>query len=279
MYRCRMCGTKKGWIKGGLPVGLLVMLMLMTSGSRVCAAEQISVSESSVLAEKRVQKLVNGWKTVNGKTYYYLNGKKVKGWKNIKGKVYHFTKTGELQKNMILYNSGKRCYQYVDSTGVRVTNPVITAAVNFVVNHSSSQQTRFQRLNACFQALCAYPYQRFYGDEPSARKISSYASYMFTNRQGNCYRYAAAMAYIARVLGYDSRVAIGGVTSRTYGPLSPHGWCEIKIGKRWMVYDCSMQSAWNGVKLHNVKRSEYPFRLRCDAVYLMNSQNGKISWK
>lgn len=37
-----------------------------------------------------VQAATNGFRTVKGKTYYYVNGQKVKGWKTIKGKRYFF---------------------------------------------------------------------------------------------------------------------------------------------------------------------------------------------
>lgn len=220
----------------------------------------------------------NGWKKVGNNKYYYKKGVKAKGWTKIKGKYYYFSKKGVLQTNRIV-GSNSKGYYYVDKTGVRVTTSQIKAAVAFVVKNSSSKQTNEQRFKACFKALCNYPYQRIYGDSPSANKISSYASYMFNNKMGNCYRYASALAYIARVLGYDSRVAVGGVTARTYGSLSPHGWCEVKIGSVWKMCDCSMQRAHTNKNLFLVKRSAYPFRLSCKKVYTMQSKNGKISWK
>ena len=102
---------------------------------------------------------------------------------------------------------------------------------------------------------------------------------MFSRHRGDCYYYAATMAYIARVLGYDSRVAVGGVTARgPAAPLSLHGWCEVKYGKSWRMLDCSMQRAHLDRNLCLVTRKKYPFRLRCDKVYTMTVKNAKVKW-
>lgn len=219
-----------------------------------------------------------GWQKVKGKTYYYSKkGVKVTGWKKIKGKYYYFDKKGELQKNKIV-GSKKKGYYYVDKTGVRVTTKEIKLAVAFAVKNSSAKQSPQERLKSCFWTLCNhYPYQRIMGDVPSAGKVPSYAAYMFQNKRGNCYRYGSAMAYIARVLGYESRVVAGGVSSSTY--FSPHGWCEVKMDGKWRMYDCSIQAAYPQKQLYQIERKAYPFRLRIDHVYTMKSKNGKIFWK
>lgn len=227
-------------------------------------------------AEAVVKK--TGWQKVKNKTYYYSKkGIKVTGWKKIKGKYYYFDKKGELQKNKIV-GSKKKGYYYVDKTGVRVTTKEIKLAVAFAVKNSSAKQSPQERLKSCFWTLCNhYPYQRIMGDVPSAGKVPSYAAYMFQNKRGNCYRYGSAMAYIARVLGYESRVVAGGVSSSTY--FSPHGWCEVKMDGKWKMYDCSIQAAYPQKRLYQIERKAYPFRLRIDHVYAMKSKNGKISWK
>lgn len=241
------------------------------------AASAKKSSSKKTASKKTASKKYTGWKTVGKNKYYYRKGVKTKGWKKINGKYYYFNRNGVLQRNKIV-GSKARGYYYVDQSGVRVTSRRIQAAVDFVMANSSSRQSNEQRLKACFDALCAYPYQRIIGDKPSASKIGLYAKYMFERRQGNCYRYASAMAYIARVLGYDSRVAVGGVSSRSYGALSPHGWCEIKIGSTWKMCDCSMQQGRSYVSLFLVERERYPFRFQCDQIFTMQSKNGKIKW-
>ena len=91
---------------------------------------------------------------------------------------------------------------------------------------------------------------------------------------------AITMAYIARVLGYDSRAAMGAVTA--WGPahpLSPHGWCEVRVDSGWKMIDCSMQNGHPDANLFFVGRNRYPYRLRCDKTYALNINNGKVSWR
>ncbi|MCD8014142.1 MAG: hypothetical protein LUG99_13385 [Lachnospiraceae bacterium] len=238
-----------------------------------------SNTETSETAESdSIAEAYTGWKKVDGVKYYYVDGEKVTGWKKISGKYYYFNAKGKLQTNKIV-GSKKKGYYYVDKTGVRVTDARIKAAVNFVVTHSKSSQSNRARLKACYVAMYNNPYKRFYGDTPSASTMPSYAAYMFKYNTGNCYRYASAMAYIARVLGYDSRVTTGGVNSSGGTYLAAHGWCEIKVGSTWRILDCSIQLKHKNVSLFLVTRKTYPYPLRWDKSYRMTVKNGKVTWK
>ena len=170
-------------------------------------------------------------------------------------------------------------YYYVDKSGARVTSNEIKMAVDFVMKNSNPASRQRNRLKQCFDALRKYPYVGKSDTPPGASQLPSYARYMFTRQCGDCYYYASTMAYIARVLGYDSRVAVGGVTARgPAAPLSLHGWCEVKYGKSWRMLDCSMQRAHLDRNLCLVTRKKYPFRLRCDKVYTMTVKKAKVKW-
>lgn len=191
------------------------------------------------------------------------------------GKVYQNNKP---VTNKIVGSKAKG-YYYVDKTGRKVNTREIRQAVDFVMRNSKAGDSRAKRLKACYRALQAYPYFGMTNRAPKAKNLFSYARYMFSRHRGDCYYYASTMAYIARVLGYDSRVAVGGVTAR--GPaasLSLHGWCEVKYGKSWRMLDCSMQRAHHDRNLCLVTRKKYPFRLRCDKVYTMTVKNAKVKW-
>ena len=164
-----------------------------------------------------------------------------------------------------------------------VTNKIVGSKAkgyyDFVMRNSKAGDSRAKRLKACYRALQAYPYFGMTNRAPKAKNLFSYARYMFSRHRGDCYYYASTMAYIARVLGYDSRVAVGGVTARgPAAPLSLHGWCEVKYGKSWRMLDCSMQRAHHDRNLCLVTRKKYPFRLRCDKVYTMTVKNAKVKW-
>ena len=191
------------------------------------------------------------------------------------GKVYQNNK---LVTNKIVGSKAKG-YYYVDKTGRKVNTREIRQAVDFVMRNSKAGDSRAKRLKACYRALQAYPYFGMTNRAPKAKNLFSYARYMFSRHRGDCYYYASTMAYIARVLGYDSRVAVGGVTARgPAAPLSLHGWCEVKYGKSWRMLDCSMQRAHLDRNLCLVTRKKYPFRLRCDKVYTMTVKNAKVKW-
>ena len=191
------------------------------------------------------------------------------------GKVYQNNKP---VTNKIVGSKAKG-YYYVDKTGRKVNTREIRQAVDFVMRNSKAGDSSAKRLKACYRALQAYPYFGMTNRAPKAKNLFSYARYMFSRHRGDCYYYASTMAYIARVLGYDSRVAVGGVTARgPAAPLSLHGWCEVKYGKSWRMLDCSMQRAHHDRNLCLVTRKKYPFRLRCDKVYTMTVKNAKVKW-
>lgn len=191
------------------------------------------------------------------------------------GKVYQNNKP---VTNKIVGSKAKG-YYYVDKTGRKVNTREIRQAVDFVMRNSKAGDSRAKRLKACYRALQTYPYFGMTNRAPKAKNLSSYARYMFSRHRGDCYYYASTMAYIARVLGYDSRVAVGGVTARgPAAPLSLHGWCEVKYGKSWRMLDCSMQRAHLDRNLCLVTRKKYPFRLRCDKVYTMTVKKAKVKW-
>lgn len=244
----------------------------------VLFAPVLSLQKTYAAEASEESQIVSGWQNIDGKEYYLNSkGEKTVGWQKISGKYYYFNKKGVLLKNQIA-GSKSTGYWYVDKTGVRITTTEIKYAVKFVMKHSKAGQSKKSRLKSCYKALCKYQYKRIYNDSPSSKKIKSYARYMFKNKKGNCYRYASAFAYIARVLGYDSRVAVGKVSISGKTPVSPHGWCEIKIDGAWKMCDCSIQRG-TGKSLFLKTRKKYPYRFVCNDIFTMNVKKGKITWK
>ena len=253
----------------------MAVIVFSTGSVNVSASAGIRIAQGKVYQNN---KLYTGWFTQNNSRYYAVKGVKVKSWKKISNKYYYFDRYGKLVTNHIV-GSKTKGYYYVDKTGVRVTTKEIRQAVAFVMRYSKASDSSAKRLKSCFRALLNYPYYNMTDRAPRAGQIASFAGYMFRYRRGDCYYYASTMAYIARVLGYDVRVACGAVTARgAQAPLSLHGWCEVKYGKTWRMIDCSMQRAYTNKNLYLVTRKQYPFRLRCDKVYKMTSGNGVVKW-
>ena len=254
---------------------LIIALALMAGGINVSAASGITIRQGKVYQNNKVY---TGWFSQNNGKYYSVKGIRAKGWKKISNKYYYFDRNSRLITNHIV-GSKTTGYFYVDKPGVRVTTKEIRQAVAFVMRYSKATDLPSKRLRTCFCTLLNYPYYNMTDHAPRANQIASCAGYMFTYRRGDCYYYASTMAYIARVLGYDARVACGAVAAREpYAALSPHGWCEVKYGNAWKMLDCSMQRVHTNKNLCLVTRKQYPFRLRCDRVYTMKSSYGTIKW-
>ena len=217
-----------------------------------------------------------GWKSASGRTWYFVNGQQLRGWQRIGGYWYYFTYDG-MKTNCIAGNASGGWY-YVNAQGIRVTDTQICQAVGFVRSCSSDSQSPMSRLHSCFRTMCTYTYSWF-PDSPGPAAFPSYASHTFRVKIANCWRYGAAMAYVARVLGFDSRVSLGGVTAHgpTY-PLSPHGWCEVYVGGVWKMIDVSMQKHHPNVNLCLVSRGQYPFRLQVNSTHPMTVRGTNVVW-
>ncbi len=87
-------------------VTLLVPVMLTSFISFKTEAQTVSAvntsTSSSVLYS--VTATQNGWKTISGKKYYYVNGKKTTGWKKISGYWYYFNKDGSMKKGWLKWS-------------------------------------------------------------------------------------------------------------------------------------------------------------------------------
>lgn len=233
-------------------------------------------SESVTSVEQHSQ--INGWQKEDGNTYFYKDGVKQTGWQKVDGRYYYMNQAGVCQTNKIVGNK-KSGYYYVDKSGIRITDTTTQYAVKFVRKHTKSSWSAGKKLKKCYEVLSRdYKYKRFYmSGHPKAKHLAGYARYMFKNKKGNCYRYAAAYAYIARVLGYDARVLVGWITS-TGGGRTPHGWTEVKIGKKWYICDTNMQIHTKSPYFY-YKKTTHPCRVWVHKRYTLKLSDGKVAWK
>ena len=128
-----------------------------------------------------------GFFTEGGKLYYYANGIKQKC-----GIV------GPATPDMNL----------ADEKGVCCTSEEIRLAANYVEEYGEGN-TAEEKLASCFTQLSYCDYERDHFHPSQAEDIPSQAISMFKSNAGNCYKFAACFACIARVLGSSSRVIIG----------------------------------------------------------------------
>ncbi len=224
-----------------------------------------------------VAKNKNGWWYVtDGKVQFGYTGladySNSNGWWYIQNGKVDFDYTGAAKN--------KNGWWYIEG-GKVVFDDCLTYAAQFVGKYTTTGQSKSEKLKTCYNAILSnYPYQRYYDGPPTASTMSKYALDMFKNKKANCYRYAAGFAYIAKVIGYDVRVAVGGVTSSsTKTTLSPHGWTEVYIDGTWYICDVSMARASAGKSVYMKTEATYPYRHSCDNRYTMTVSNGKVTWK
>lgn len=108
----------------------------------------------------------------------------------------------------------------------------------------SPDMTPDQKLYASYMyVINKTTYERTY-ETPAGDWTKPYALDVYVNGKGNCYRYAAAFAYMAKALGYDARVCTGQIQAAR-GGLTPHGWVEINMEGISYIFDPDMQDAKN----------------------------------
>ncbi len=169
-------------------------------------------------------------------------------------------------------------WYYVDN-GTYVAEEALKLAARFVMQNSSSSQSASSRLKACYDVLWGqYPYIRTYGDSHEASAMSGYAVDMFKNKGGNCLRYAASFACVAKVLGYDVRVAVGEISSAR-GGMTNHAWTEIYVEGQWLICDPDMQMNYPNINVYMVTESSFPYRHTCSARYRLTISDGEVIWK
>ncbi len=259
---------------------LCILVLCMSVTTAAASPTRPSVSwrmENGQRTCYRRGRIYTGWLKKNGRTYYIRRGHILTSWRRIGGKTFYFNENGVLQKDGITGNI-KQGYGYAGKYGALVRDPRIKAAVRFAVKTTGLKGTKASRLKKCYYALRSFQYYANNTTAPSAAKIPGYASFMLQNRVGDCYNYAAAMAYIARVLGYPARVSFGGVTAYADHALSAHGLCEVWDDGAWKIIDCSMGRRHTGDNCFMVKRSAYPFRLRIDKSFRLLIKNQKVTW-
>lgn len=179
-----------------------------------------------------------GMTIIDGKTYYlYPEGTMATGWLQLPDGLYFFNADGTMAVNTTVGN-----YE-IGSDGKAASNSPLAQVVNTAIAAvTTPEMTNDEKLRACYQYIidtCSY--KRSY-ETPSGDWTGTYALEILTTGQGNCYRYAAGFAYLAKGLGYDVRVVTGTIKAAR-GGVTPHGWVEIRMGDAWYIFDAEMQDA------------------------------------
>ena len=107
-------------------------------------------------------------------------------------------------------------------------------------------------LSSAFKYVVGYSYRegkRFYGGSRylSTATTISYANDMYSHHSGNCYRFASLFAWLARGLGYSTKVVSGWVPGAAVAQ-APHGWVELKMNGKTYICDPDLSHEMPGHK-------------------------------
>lgn len=247
-----------------------------------------TVIDKKIFYFKSNGKLSLGLTKIGKKTFYLTEKGKLgtkgalrTGWTKIKKYKYYFKPSGkigtkgEMITNQIAGNK-KSGYAYVNLKGIKISSKPIKLAVKLVIKHTKSSQSKSKKLKVCFDYIKKnFVYQRRFGI-PNAKTFAREAEYMLKNKKGNCFCYASSFACVARVLGYDTRVNQGVITTVAGGP-DTHGWTEVKIGKKWYLFDISMHNRLN-TNLYKKAKGEYPHKYKYYNRYVLRFSKNKAIW-
>ena len=218
-------------------------------------------------------KVANGTVKVNGNTYYFDNGYFRSGYQKIGGKTYYYNEKGQIEKDAIV-GSASEGYTYADENGVCIESEEIKLAAKFMMEKCSGS-TRKERFKYAFQYMAThFPYSRSYDHPKYASDVAPLAIDMFKNEKGNCYRYAACYACLAKIAGYRTRMCIGRTSNG-----SPHGWTEVLVNGTWYICDVDAQLPRYGNPAYTayMMRSHY-WGTVAQYKYELTFKDGKAVW-
>ena len=195
-----------------------------------------------------------GWETVDGVKYYYVNGEKITNKVKKIGKyTYCFDKTGKLVTNKPYYKVISKTYYKIKKNGqaTRLSTVETMAAVRL--------QKCKGNLKKAFNWSVSLQYA---GNVKVSKKTpTEYGLYGFKTGSGDCYVMAATFYWMAKVAGYDAHY-VKGYFQKSGGKKGAHAWVEIdqKVNgkKKTYVYDPNFQKEYklNGYKLtYGAKRT------------------------
>ena len=195
-----------------------------------------------------------GWETVDGVKYYYVNGEKITNKVEKIGKyTYCFDKTGKLVTNKPYYKVNSKTYYKIKKNGqaTKLSAVETMAAVRL--------QKCKGNLKKAFNWSVSLQYA---GNVKVSKKTpTEYGLYGFKTGSGDCYVMAATFYWMAKVAGYDAHY-VKGYFQKSGGKRGAHAWVEIdqkvKGKKKTYVYDPNFQKEYklNGYKLtYGAKRT------------------------
>lgn len=186
--------------------------------------------------------LKNSWLTFDGKQYYFdENGYIVRGTKVINGITYEFGSDCALITTASAPETTPAGTTV--AAGYECTRAQLKANCDYVIAQATTEaMDPFTKLKFCYQYIIDHTsYVRTY-ETPAGDWTPSFANQVLVAGTGNCYRYAAAFAYLAKDLGFETKIITGMVPSKKGGQ-TPHSWTEVFVNDNYYIFDTELEDA------------------------------------
>ena len=130
--------------------------------------------------------------------------------------------------------------------------------IEIIESITTEDMTQDEKRLACYEYIIeTTSYVRTY-ESPEGDWTKEYAYDVLALQQGNCFRYAAAFAYMCRELGYEVKVCTGEVSARA-GGTTPHGWVVLTIDGVEYLCDPDLEQSL-GYDFYMKTYDEYPVK-------------------
>ena len=210
-----------------------------------------------------------GWETVDGVKYYYVNGKKITNKvKKIGRYTYCFDKTGKFVTNKPYYKVNSKTYYKIKKNGqaTKLSAVETMAAIRLIKCKGN--------LRKAFNWSASL---RYAGNIKISKKTpTEYGLYGFKTGTGDCYVMAATFYWMAKVAGYDAHYVKGYVLTKN--GKGPHGWVEIdkkSNGKTIpYVYDPNF---YHDYKSKGKQYTGYGFRYGAKNTYRYDNNHKRVN--
>ena len=221
-------------------------------------------------------KAVDGNISQNG-TYGFKDGYLLTGLNRVGNRLRYYNDEGRMYRDTIIGNSTIG-YYYVDPDGVCIESSEMRLAAEFMKKYCKGNTLKEKFKYGYLYIAHNFTYERryTYPDDPS--DLAEYATDMFTNRSGDCYRYAVCVAYIAKIAGYRTLVGVG--EEDTYG--GDHGWTEVNVNGKWLICDAESEIPKFGrddYSEYMVTDSEHVWGVTADWYGELVLKDGKAVWQ
>ena len=240
-------GTQTGWVKSGTKI-----YYYNAYGKKLTGKKKIN-GKVYYFSKKRADRgaLQTGLVRIGSKEFFFKKtgslgviGSGANGWVNIKGRGICYCKNGRIQKKNCIDDYYLKSNGAMTSASKKMYKLVKKTVKKLVYNG----MTKEQKLLACYKYLCSSTF-RYVTKRPFSYAQSwrlTYGYEMLTTYSGVCYNFSAALAYMARYIGYTKVKAIAGELLYLDGHWDLHSWTKIMIDGVWYVFDASMQHGGMG---------------------------------